>query len=534
MNTWRPFPVRIRSIYQATSLLASKLTVVFAWLLVLSTAPSCTRHLGKPPVASAPGASSYAQRLRHLEQADSLRNFSSALRLSAAEEQANRRLVALRQRALAHYDSIHFFPPARNFYRGRHQLYASPLYRLLKTMPKGGVHHLHPGAGGSPWWMVRRAVREPNCYVFWQPDRGPYLKGQLHFFRAGEVPAGFVAAQVLQRTVPGFEAQLHELLTFDERMSRDSVDVWREFEKRFQRVGGFTGYQPVFEDMAVATFDSLVADGVQHVELRTGLSGSLYDLRHPAGSFPADSIIHYYQRAARRVRARQPAFTFKLIYADLRFKSTEQIQRSIRTAFRLHRRYPGVVAAFDLVAHEDAGHPTRYFQEVWRVRDSLAAATGVQLPLCLHDGESTWQHVPNVYDAAVLGSNRIGHGFNLGFFPAAEDLVREQHICIEVSPLSNQLLDYVGDLRLHPAHTWIRRGVQISISPDDPAIFDYVGVTPDYWSIFLAWELDLRDLKQLALNGINYSYLDAAEKQRALAAWQQDWQRFVARLNQGT
>jgi adenosine deaminase CECR1 len=76
--------------------------------------------------------------------------------------------------------------------------------------------------------------------------------------------------------------------------------------------------------------------------------------------------------------------------------------------------------------------------------------------------------------------------------------------------------------------------VQISISPDDPAIFDYVGVTPDYWSIFLAWELDLRDLKQLALNGINYSYLDAAEKQRALAAWQQEWQHFVARLNQGT
>jgi len=269
--------------------------------------------------ASLPGPRSYAQRLRSLEQADSLRNFSSALRLSADEERANQRLLALRQQALAHYDSIHFFPPARNFYRGRRQLYASRLYHLLKTMPKGGVHHLHPGAGGSAWWLVQRALREPQCYVFWRPDQGLYLKGQLHFFRTNEVPAGFVAAQTLQRTVPGFARQLHDLLTFDERVSHDSVDVWHEFEKCFQRLGGFTGYQPVFEDMAVATFDSLVADGVQHVELRAGLSGSLYDLRHPAGAFPADSIIRLYQRAAQRVRARQPAFTFKLIYADLRF-----------------------------------------------------------------------------------------------------------------------------------------------------------------------------------------------------------------------
>ncbi|HEX8425493.1 hypothetical protein [Hymenobacter sp.] len=476
---------------------------------------------------------SYEQQLQQLELADSLRNFSASLRLSTEEQQANKRLKALRGQMLAHYDSVHFFPPARNFYRGRQHMYATKLYRLLKSMPKGGVHHLHPGAGGSAWWMVERAMREPNCYVFWRPDNGQYLKGQLQFFRPQEVPQGFELAQVLQRTVPGFPNQLHELLTFNEHTGRDSVDIWLEFEKCFRRIGGFTGYQPVFEDMAAATFDSLAADGVQHVELRAGLSGSLYDLQHPAGSFPADSIIRYYQRAAQRVRAaRHSDFSFKLIYADLRFKSVEQIKRSLRTAFALHQRHPTVVQAFDLVAHEDAGHPTRYFQPVWALRDSLAAATGVRLPLCLHDGESTWQHVSNVNDAAVLGSNRIGHGFNLSFFPAAEDLVRERKICIEVSPLSNQVLEYVGDLRMHPAHTWIRRGVQISISPDDPSIFDYVGVTPDYWSIFLAWELDLRDLKQLALNGIEYGFLTTEEKQRARATWQQQWLAFVGRINQ--
>jgi adenosine deaminase CECR1 len=84
---------------------------------------------------------------------------------------------------------------------------------------------------------------------------------------------------------------------------------------------------------------------------------------------------------------------------------------------------------------------------------------------------------------------------------------------------------------MHPAHAWIKRGIQISISPDDPALFDYTGVTPDYWSICLAWELDLQALKKLSMNGILYSLLSEDEKQQALRAWEDRWQRFVAHAN---
>lgn len=59
-----------------------------------------------------------------------------------------------------------------------------------------------------------------------------------------------------------------------------------------------------------------------------------------------------------------------------------------------------------------------------------------------------------------------------------------------------------------------------------------MGVTPDYWAATLAWELDLRDLKKLSLNGIDYSFLSPAEKKIARAAWQPKWDAFVVRLNQ--
>lgn len=477
-------------------------------------------------------AEDYEQQRLKLVKSDSLLSFEASVSLSEKEEIANQKLVALRKEMMAQYNSAHFFPPANHFYKSKDHMYNTKLYKLLKKMPKGGIHHLHPNAGSSFRWIVQRALQEPNCYVYWQADTKQYVKGQIHFYREGEAPAGFYPIKALNDSVNAFPNKLYGFLTFDKSIMGDSVDIWGEFERRFQRIGGFTSYQPVFEDLYTATFDSLAADGVQHVELRTHLGGSLYDLEHPAGSFPGDSVVLYYQKAAQRVRTtREPDFSFKLIYTNIRFQPLEKIKADLVTAFQMRKRYPEVVKGYDLVAQEDEGHSTRFYRDAWLMRDSLSKAYNIDMPLCLHDGESTWEHVTNVYDAAMLNSTRIGHGFNLSFFPTAEELVRKQNICIEVSPLSNQILGYIKDLRMHPAHAWIKRGVQISINPDDPGIFDYVGVTPDFWSVFLAWELDLRDLKKLATNSITYSYLDDAEKEKTLAVWEQKWDSFINNIN---
>lgn len=149
------------------------------------------------------------------------------------------------------------------------------------------------------------------------------------------------------------------------------------------------------------------------------------------------------------------------------------------------------------------------------------------MPLFLHDGESTWASIQNLYDANLLNSKRIGHGFNLMHFPSLVTEIREKDICLEVNPLSNQLLGYVKDLRLHPASLMLKHGIQCVISSDDPAIFNYNGLTYDFWTIVLAWELDLRSLKKLAQNSLAYSTLPEAEKKKALASWESSWQSFV-------
>lgn len=90
-------------------------------------------------------------------------------------------------------------------------------------------------------------------------------------------------------------------------------------------------------------------------------------------------------------------------------------------------------------------------------------------------------------------------------FPELQKFIKEKDICMEVCPISNMVLGYTKDLRSHPVSYLLTRGVQVSISSDEPTILGYEGVTLDYVYVVCDWMLTIRDLKKLALNSIRYS-----------------------------
>jgi adenosine deaminase CECR1 len=101
-----------------------------------------------------------------------------------------------------------------------------------------------------------------------------------------------------------------------------------------------------------------------------------------------------------------------------------------------------------------------------------------------------------------------------------------------VCPISNQILSYVADLRLHPAERYIRHGVVCTLSSDDPGIFGNDGLSYDFWEAAMSWELGLAELKRLARNSIEYSAMTRPERKRALRAWEAKWKTFIDELNQ--
>ncbi len=80
---------------------------------------------------------------------------------------------------------------------------------------------------------------------------------------------------------------------------------------------------------------------------------------------------------------------------------------------------------------------------------------------CLGTGNST-DH--NLFDAILLGTRRIGHGFSLYKHPLLIDLVKEKKILVESCPISNEVLRLCGSVMSHPLPALLARGVAVSDS----------------------------------------------------------------------
>jgi len=69
---------------------------------------------------------------------------------------------------------------------------------------------------------------------------------------------------------------------------------------------------------------------------------------------------------------------------------------------------------FDLVGHEDALHPLIYYIKPLLWFRERQREEGVDIPFIFHAGETLGDGTEadiNLYDAILLGTKRIGHGY---------------------------------------------------------------------------------------------------------------------------
>ena len=133
-------------------------------------------------------------------------------------------------------------------------------------------------------------------------------------------------------------------------------------------------------------------------------------------------------------------------------------------------------------------------------------------------------------DALLLNATRMGHGYAIAKHPEAKKLAKEKNIPIEVNPISNQVLGLVKDLRNHPVAPLIQEGFPIVISSDDPGLWDAKGLSYDYYSAFMAMagkNMNLKLLKKLVNNSLEFSTLKGAELEQCQAAVQTLWDKYI-------
>ncbi|MFN3214606.1 MAG: adenosine deaminase [Henriciella sp.] len=272
---------------------------------------------------------------------------------------------------------------------------------------------------------------------------------------------------------------------------QDFLDIY------YQGMGVLQTEQDFF-DLTMAYLRRVAADNVVHVEVFFDPQG------HTERGLPFDVAISGITQAL-DVGQHELGVSSELIMCFLRHLEESDAIETLKAAEPWMDHIIGVG-----LDSSEVGHPPSKFERVFNM------ASDAGLKLVAHAGEEgPPEYVHEALD--LLKIDRLDHG-NRSLEDA--DLVRrlaDEEMTLTVCPLSNLKLCVVSDMAEHPIKRMLDSNLKAMINSDDPAYFGGY-VNENFRAIIRALDLTDADIKRLALNSIEGSFLDDAAKQKHIAA----------------
>ncbi|MDO9430776.1 MAG: adenosine deaminase [Phenylobacterium sp.] len=245
--------------------------------------------------------------------------------------------------------------------------------------------------------------------------------------------------------------------------------------------------QQDFQDLAMAYFRRIAADGARHAEIF--FDPQTHTERGVAFPVVAEGLLAGMAQAQAEL-----GVSSKLILCFLRHLSEDEAFETLSQAEPYLDRIVGVG-----LDSSEIGHPPAKFARVF------AAARAKGLKTVAHAGE---EGPPDyVYQALdLLEVDRIDHGNRALEDDALTERLAREGMTLTVCPLSNLKLCVIDDLVVHPLKTMLALGLRATINSDDPAYFGgYLG--QNWTRTAEALDLSRDELVTLARNSFTGSFL---------------------------
>ncbi|KAG8769995.1 hypothetical protein FRC12_004588 [Ceratobasidium sp. 428] len=459
--------------------------------------------------------------------------------------------------------------PGMEFLIAKETILQTELYKIIKKMPKGGLLHGHMDAMCDAAFLYQTALEYPNMHIrvpsainststpFPLPQFKPLSleltnqhKDATSLTSPSYEPNSWVplstARQNFQFGGPeAFDKWIIGSMMINPKEAyveyNTSVKIWEKFRSTFGVAGGIIRYGPILKRYMRQVLISSIEDGISYVELRVNFFHKLgiredgtEDLAHREWLILFTQAIDEV-KASMKEQGREDEFVgAKIIYTTLRIIDNERLTWYLEECMDLKVEFPDLIAGFDLVAQEDTGFPLIYYIESLLGFQAETKRRGLDIPFILHAGETLddgGAADSNLYDALLLGTKRIGHGFSLAKHPLLMKLCKERGVAIEVCPISNEILRLTSSMPMHPLPVLLNNGLSVALCPDDPSVFGNMGLSFDFYQVIVASEItSILSLGQLARQSLEFSSLDDAEKKRAIQLWENRWKKFIDEL----
>ena len=249
-----------------------------------------------------------------------------------------------------------------------------------------------------------------------------------------------------------------------------------------------------FYDLAWAYFEKCAADHVVHTEM-------FFDPQtHTDRGIAFATVINGLQRACDDAQ-RKLGISSRLIMCFLRHLSEEAAFETLEQALP----FKAQIIAVGLDSSE-LGHPPSKFERVFAKARELGFLT------VAHAGEEgPAEYVWEALD--LLKVNRIDHGVRSEEDPQLMQRLIAEKMPLTVCPLSNLKLCVVNDMAEHNIRRLLQQGVQVTVNSDDPSYFGGY-MNDNFIAVAEALDLSNEELKQLAINSFEASFISAEEKQK--------------------
>lgn len=138
-----------------------------------------------------------------------------------------------------------------------------------------------------------------------------------------------------------------------------------------------------------------------------------------------------------------------------------------------------------------------------------------------HAGEDTGpDNIETAID--VLKVERIDHGLAILQDPELTKRVADARIPLDVCPNSNVLIaNKVPRLAEHPFRRMREAGLLVTLNTDDPAMTD-LDLGKEYRTVAEALDMDLKQMADVALDGVEATWLDDSEKRELRSRFEQE------------
>jgi adenosine deaminase len=212
-------------------------------------------------------------------------------------------------------------------------------------------------------------------------------------------------------------------------------------------------------------------------------------------------------RGAMLQAERELGMSTRVIMCFLRHLSAGDAMQALEDA--LPHKHDITAIGLDSSEH---GHPPAKFAEVF------ARARRAGWPAVAHAGEEgPASYIRDALD--VLDAVRIDHGVRCQDDETLMQRLVDEQIPLTMCPLSNVKLRVFERMEQHNLKRLLERGIRVTVNSDDPAYFGGY-ILENYRAVQQSLGLSRTQLKQLAQNSIEGSFLGEREKRRWLAAIQ--------------